>query len=180
MTPRFARATAAKTSSVSTSLFVVLLLLLSLCTGRSTPANKSALEKHFGSFLPKEASRCTTCHLPSDKKLPETLDEFPHNAFGDRLRSVRNGAGRSGQKQDIATALALVANEDADHDGVANEIEILLGRNPGDAKDTPDDNALRQAPIRQKEFAAFLASYRWEPFKPVRRPGVPQVKTGDG
>ena len=43
----------------------------------ATPANKAALERHYDKFLAKELARCTTCHLPSDKRDPENLDEFP-------------------------------------------------------------------------------------------------------
>jgi len=65
----------------------VLALLLAHAAS-ATPANKAALEKHYDKFLTRELARCTTCHLPSDNKNPESLDEFPHNPFGVRLRSV--------------------------------------------------------------------------------------------
>src|SRR5262245_273418 len=54
----------------------------------ATPSNKAALERHYEKFLRPELNRCTTCHLPSDVKDPKSLDEFPHNPFGDRLRSL--------------------------------------------------------------------------------------------
>lgn len=42
-----------------------------------TPANKAALEKHYDRFLARNLARCATCHLPSENKNPESLDEFP-------------------------------------------------------------------------------------------------------
>src|SRR5262245_43949634 len=100
-------------------------------TALATPANKTALAKHFDRFLVKELNRCTTCHLPSDKKSPETLAEFPHNPFGDRLRVLGEEPTRSGAKLSLPTRLARIAREDADGDGTDNETELLLGHNPG-------------------------------------------------
>jgi len=142
----------------------------------STPANKAALEKHYDRFLSKALNRCTTCHLPGDKKSPESLEEFPHNPFGDRLRNTRRELDQAGRKMDFTSRLALIAKEDADADGVDNETEILLGHNPGNAKDTPAAAELDQASGRRDEFAKFLAAYRWEPFQHVHRPEVPQPK----
>ena len=68
--------------------FIGALLALSVVISRATPANKAALEKHYDKFLSKNLARCTTCHLPSDNKNPESLDEFPHNPFGERLRAA--------------------------------------------------------------------------------------------
>ena len=69
-----------------------------------------------------------------------------------------------------------MAREDSDGDGVANEVELLLGRNPGDAKDKPPGKELSKASAKQTEFAKFLAAYRWRPFETVQRPAVPVVK----
>ena len=54
----------------------------------ATPVNKAGLERHYDKFLGAGLNRCTTCHQPSDKKDPQSLDEFPHNVFGDRLRKL--------------------------------------------------------------------------------------------
>jgi hypothetical protein len=153
---------------------VAVLLLLSPSL-HATPANKSALERHYAGFLSKDLNRCTTCHQPSEKKSPETLAEFPHNPFGHRLRLLGEKLAQAGASKDLPTRLGMVAREDADADGVDNETEILLGHNPGDSNDTPAATELRKAADRRLEFADFLASYRWQPFEAVRRPSVPQV-----
>ena len=156
-------------------LGVTVLALLAGPLG-ATPANKMALSKHYDKFLAKELNRCTTCHLPSDNKAPESLDDFPHNPFGHRLRMLGRDLAESGEKKDIPTRLARVAKEDSDGDGVANETELLLGHNPGDAQDKPSRKALAENKKRSAEFATYLASYRWRPFESVQRPTVPKVK----
>ena len=142
----------------------------------ATPANRAALDRSYDRFLAKELNRCTTCHLPSENKDPESLDEFPHNPFGDRLRRLGEELKSAGRPHDIATRLALVATEDADGDGTPNELEILLGHNPGSDKDKPSATELASAGERQAEFEKFTASYRWRPFETVRRPSVPTPK----
>jgi len=133
------------------------------------------MEKHYEKFLAKNLARCATCHLPSEHKNPESLEEFPHNPFGSRLRVVGKELSAAGKKKDIPARLKLVAREDADGDGVDNETELLLGHNPGDAKDAPTYEELADGVVKRAEFAAFLASYRWQPFEPVVRPGVPVI-----
>jgi hypothetical protein len=73
----------------------------------------------------------------------------------------------------------LVAKEDSDGDGIANEDEVLLGSNPGDAKDVPAAEAVAQLPAKRAEVQKFLASYRWRPFERVQRPALPKVKNED-
>jgi hypothetical protein len=136
---------------------------------RATPANKAALQRHFGPFLGKGLDRCTTCHLPSSNKSPESLDEFPHNPFGARLRAL-------GKSKSIGERVALIGKEDSDRDGVANEIELLLGHNPGDAEDVPTKKEVAGIAAQQGEFRKFLASYQWRPFDAVKQPPVPKVK----
>jgi hypothetical protein len=147
-------------------------LLIIPGAAHATPANKAALDKHYDRFLSKGLSRCTTCHLPNDNKAPESLDEFPHNPFGNRLRLVAKEFAAA--KPDIPVRLQRIAEEDSDGDGVDNQTEILLGRNPGDAGDKPED--LTQATARRAEFAKFLVSYRWRPFESVQRPAQPAIK----
>ncbi len=150
-------------------------LLLCGLTVHATPANRAALEKHYEKFLAKNLARCTTCHLPSEHKNPESLDEFPHNPFGVRLREAGRRMGADESKKDLPARLKLIAREDADGDGIENETELLLGHNPGDAMDAPTYAELADGVAKRAEFAAFLASYRWQPFEPVVRPGVPVI-----
>jgi hypothetical protein len=69
----------------------------------------------------------------------------------------------------------LVKREDTDGDGVDNETELLLGRNPGEKDDVPGRNELSAAKKRRAEFSAFLSSYRWQPFEVVKPPPVPKI-----
>src|SRR5689334_11521716 len=99
----------------------------------------------------KDLDRCTTCHLPSANKSPESLDEFPDNEFGKRLRA-------RGKAKTISERLTLVAKEDADGDGVSNVTVLLLGHNPGDAKDTATKDELATVGKLAAEFRKYLAS----------------------
>jgi hypothetical protein len=155
------------------------LLLLGTLPAMATPSNKAALERHYEKFLSKELSRCTTCHLPSDVKDPQSLDEFPHNPFGNRLKVLGEELAKEGKRKDIATRLAVVAREDADGDGVDNETELLLGKNPGDDKQTPTTEQIANSGERKAELAKFLASYRWRPFDRVQRPAIPQPQNSE-
>ena len=151
-------------------------VLASTLAAPATPANRAALESHFDRFLAKGLNHCTTCHLPSERKEPKSLEEFPHNAFGKRLRQLGEELAAAGKPTSLAARLNLIAAEDSDGDGVSNEVELLLGHNPGDAKDKPSSKELAQAKVRQAEFAKFAAAYRWRPFETVQRPSVPKVK----
>ncbi len=154
------------------------LLLAGVAHSPATPANRAALEHHYDRFLAKELNRCTTCHLPSERKEPKSLEEFPHNAFGQRLHALGKDLAAAAKPANLAARLALVAREDSDGDGVTNETELLLGRNPGDLKDKPPAKELSKASAKQAEVAKFLAAYRWRPFETVERPAVPVVKNG--
>ncbi|PYI88083.1 MAG: hypothetical protein DME26_04205, partial [Verrucomicrobia bacterium] len=150
-------------------------LLLFTLPVQATPANKAALERHYDKFLAKDLARCTTCHWPSENKNPESVDEFPHNPFGQRLRMVGKELAKAGKRKDIPARLKIVAKEDSDGDGVDNETELLLGHNPGDANDTPTKKELAQAQKRHVEFEKFLTSYRWQPFETVTPPAIPKI-----
>jgi len=140
-----------------------------LCS--ATPANLKSAEKYFDSFLGAQQAKCTLCHLPSDKASPQSLEEFPHNAFGNRLHELGESLKTEKQDATIAVRLAMIAKEDADKDGVANLAEILLGAMPGDPKSKPESMvALTE---KQRAWDKFLARYPWEPFKPLKRPSVP-------
>lgn len=155
---------------------VVLLLLAVIPALRATPANRAALGAHYDRFLAKDLNRCTTCHLPSERTDPLSLDEFPHNPFGHRLKRLGDEQVAAGKTRDLAQRLQQVAAEDSDGDGVANETELLLGSNPGQERDLPTAAALATLDERRAEFTAFLAAYRWRPFDSVERPPVPTTR----
>ncbi|MCB1275743.1 DUF1549 domain-containing protein, partial [Prosthecobacter sp.] len=130
----------------------------------ATPANKKAAANYFDHFLPATLADCTLCHLPSTNHAPESLEEFPHNAFGKELAAIK--------KKSLPERLKQIADKDSDADGVSNLVEILLGGHPGDAKVKPE--SLAQLDSKREAFDIFLARYAWEPFKPVKRPKIPE------
>ncbi|HSI34786.1 MAG TPA: DUF1549 domain-containing protein, partial [Tepidisphaeraceae bacterium] len=142
----------------------------------ATPANQAGLGRHYDRFLAKRLGACATCHLPTDRKNPESLEEIPHNPFGAALRRAGEELRAAGQKRDLPARLARVAGLDSDGDGVANEAELLLGHSPGDPKDTPRAAELSGLGEKRAALAAYLAGYRWQPFEVLARPGVPSVK----
>ena len=145
----------------------------------ATPANKAALLRHYERFLPKERQSCTTCHVRDDIKDPQSLDELPHNVFGARLRTLGDELKAAGQPKNLPARLAALASEDSDGDGIVNEVELLAGSNPGDAKDAASPERLALVAGQREELHKFLSTYRWEPFQRVRRPPVPTVKEAD-
>ena len=134
------------------------LLLFSAGNGMATPANKKALANHLD----------TTCHLPSKNHAPESLDKFPHNAFGDALRKL-------GEDSPLPDRIDQAANQDSDGDGVSNLTELLLGTFPGDKSDKPTEAQFAKAGEKADSFARFLQRYPWKPFQPVKHPEVPAV-----
>jgi hypothetical protein len=144
-------------------------------TALATPANKAAFERHFDRFLAKSLAACTTCHLPSDNKNPESLEEFPHNPFGDAVRKAGRHLLAEGKRRDMESRLLRIAADDSDGDGVDNQTEILLGHRPGDASDHPTPAELATIAPRRDAFATFLKSYKWRPFEPATRPAVPSA-----
>ena len=134
----------------------------------ATPANKKALANHLDHFLVERLNDCTTCHLPSKNHAPESLDEFPHNAFGEALRKL-------GEDSPLPDRIDQAANQDADGDGVSNLTELLLGTFPGDKSDKPTEAQFAKAGEKADSFARFLQRYPWKPFQPVKHPEVPAV-----
>jgi len=152
-----------------------LLFLFAVPPAVATPAHRAALERHYDRFLPRPLAQCRTCHLPSDNRFPDSLDEFPHNPFGNRLREFGEAHRADGKRPDLSTRLAAVAMEDADGDGVQNQLELMLGTSPGDPRDTPDPSQLSTISDKTSEFDRFLSGYRWRPFEPVVRPTIPHT-----
>lgn len=165
--------TVLRTASFQLWLVLLVIPIFGPPSAQATPANRAALAGHYDHFLPGTQARCRTCHLPSDRTAPERLEDFPHNPFGARLRELGTTPPAGGTAPNLATRLQQIAGEDSDHDGAANEVELLLGHNPGDAHDTPTADELRRAAGLTADFAKFLAGYRWRPFEPVQRPAVP-------
>src|SRR5687768_3793290 len=146
---------------------------------RATPANKAAFERHYDRFLPKALATCTTCHLPTDKKNPETIEEFPHNEFGKAVHKAGRLLLAEGKRRDMESRLLRIAADDADGDGADNQTEILLGHRPGDPSDKPSTAELEPFSSRRDAFAAFMKSYKWRPFEPATRPAVPALAGGE-
>lgn len=141
------------------------------------PAYLRALGDHYGDLLPSALKNCTTCHRPADpSKPPTSLENFPHNPFGDRLRRVADALRAEGKRTDIGTRLRRIAADDSDGDGVANQLELLAGHRPGEATDRPTAPEIAAARKVGVRLAAALAGYHWEPFVPVSRPAVPKPR----
>ncbi len=162
--------------AVPLNLAVVLLFLMPSGVLHSTPANKKAFERHMGPLFDAKLDNCATCHVHAEaEEGAHTLKDFPHNAFGEQLRAVKEVWKKEGKRASIGDRLVFVAKEDADGDGVNNLDEILLGRKPGDAKDFPDAKEKTQIDASADLFAKYLDRYPWRPFEQVKRPAVPEV-----
>jgi len=136
----------------------------------ATPANKTALSKHFGPFLPAALDSCAACHVKADPHGAESLKDFPHNEFGKALHQL-------GRKTKLADRITQLAKEDADGDGADNLTELLAGSKPGDARSTPGFTAAKLKSL-EDQFAKFSERYPWQPFETVKRPRVPDIATG--
>jgi hypothetical protein len=159
---------------------MLLLSCLALSPAEAKPQHLKSLAEHYGRFLPAALNNCATCHQPAVPGKPaDTLEGFPHNAFGAQLRKAGEELRAGGRRADISARLLAIAGQDADGDGAANELELLLGHAPGNPKDAPTAAERKAAAARQNALAQFLASYRWRPFEPVRRPPVPAVKRAE-
>jgi len=136
----------------------------------ATPANKKALAKVFGPHLPAQRDTCATCHVAAEAHGAESLEDFPHNAFGKALHSLDGP---------IRDRIGIALDEDSDGDGITNRDEILLGLPPGTPNQqgqVVDSTLLRE---KNETFASWQKRYPWEPFAPVIRPTVPVPENGD-
>ena len=160
-----------------------LLLSLAVCvlpsSATATPANKQAFSRYFGKYLPRSLDTCATCHVRAEANGAESLDEFPHNTFGNRLAAAADQLAKEGRDASIRDRLVLVANEDADGDGVSNLKEILGGTAPGNDSSKPDQATLGNLETLLVEFAEYSSRYQWRPFETVVRPDVPAVASTD-
>lgn len=154
------------TRAISSLSLPLICLALGVCSLSATPANKKALEKFFGPHLPAKLNNCGTCHVRSEAHGAESLEDFPHNAFGKALHALD---GR------IDARLQQLLESDTDQDGLANRDEILLGFAPGVASkqgQVADSTLLGQ---KRDAFSAFRNRYPWRPFEIVKRPPVPET-----
>ena len=152
-----------------------LLLLLIPQTASATPANRQALLRYLGPFQSEQVESCAVCHVRAKPDGAESLDEFPHNAFGDRLCILGEEKSDAAEELPLRDRLARIADEDADGDGVSNLSELLAGTLPGNGDDKPapaESERIRKLLI---DFAEFSSRYQWQPFKPVERPAVPEL-----
>ena len=160
-----------------------LILGLAVCvlpsSTSATPANKQAFARYFGKYLPNGLDTCATCHVRADANGAESLEEFPHNSFGDRLRAKAEQLAKDDRSTSIRDRLILVADEDADGDGVPNFHEILAGTSPGSDARKPDLAILKNLKTLIVEFGEYSSRYHWRPFEPVVRPEVPTVASTD-
>jgi hypothetical protein len=159
----------------------ILCFAATLCTSGAwaKPQYKEALGRYYGSFLDGALKRCATCHeVPRQDLSPadeaKLVEESPeHNAFGMRLRELGKHLAAKNQPADLAARLKAAADEDADGDGVPNEIELLAGTRPGDDTSKPPAQRIAAATAQQRELRA---QYRWEPWRTLTRPEVPAVR----
>lgn len=171
-----------RTLMVRSLLVAILLVLSSADSVSARPPYRQGLKRSYGDALPQTMQACSTCHLT--KEQVENTEEFdesapPHNVFGIRLANLEEELRSNAQAADIVTRIAQVGEEDADGDGVPNDVEILSNHNPGIATDKPDANGIALVANAVSEIVRQRVGYRWEPFQPVQRPSVPQVKHGE-
>src|SRR5262245_14644706 len=103
---------------------LALVLLLGVGPGvQARPAHKKALADYLGPFFKVRLNDCRTCHLPDAPGAAPESEEKPHNAFGARLKELRNELKKAGKPHDLAARLDALAEEDSDGDGVPNLIE---------------------------------------------------------
>src|SRR5262245_56320267 len=63
----------------------------SAAIAEARPAHKQAFADYFGHYLPRKLNDCRTCHLPDPPGVKlEEGSEKPHNAFGARLKAVKD------------------------------------------------------------------------------------------
>jgi len=154
--------------AMRTFLLVLFVIAFTTPNAMARPAHLKALTEYLGSFAVKSLNDCRVCHLADTP----AEGEKPHNRFGERLVAVKE----TSKKSDIVVRLELIADEDADGDGVSNLAEMLVGRQPGDAKDVPTaeqkTESIQHIAQFRKERALIAA---WTPFEPVKRPTIQSI-----
>src|SRR5260370_15743828 len=143
---------------------------------QARPGYKQALAQYFEAYLPKNLNACTTCHMP-DPKEKKSEDDYdkPHNAFGARLKAVKDELRKAGKGATIDARLDAILDEDSDGDGVSNLLEILTGHAPGDKADRRTEKELADAKPKLVEFLRVTQGYPSGPCDVVKRSAVPKV-----
>jgi hypothetical protein len=152
---------------------VIALLGLAVARAEGRPAHKKALAEHLGPLLSRKLNDCRTCHVVAAADADP--EEKPHNPFGARLKAVRGERRKAGATTGITDRLEAIADEDSDGDGVSNLLELLAGRYPGEADDTPTPDELAAARVTLVRFRNANGGDHWSPFEPVKRPAIPAV-----
>ena len=157
------------------------LLLLMLCisitsNAHANPANRRAFARYFGSYLTEDLNSCSTCHVRAHADGAESLDEFPHNAFGNQLRIEEEILHKAKRDTSIELRLKVLAEKDTDGDGFSNLQEILMGTAPGDKTKFPGAGSADKMQKLTSKFTEFQNRYSWKRFKPIKRPEVPIVE----
>lgn len=157
--------------------FLSALLFLGSNTLVANPVHRSAFEKHFGSLLASELQGCKLCHLGDGHDQPSSLDEFPHNPFGDHLRRIGEDLSDSGEDDSIANRFENLADADSDQDGVTNLTELLLGSHPGNKESVPDAEQLHRKDQLIAAYEELRSGYTWRPFDVIKQPAVPVMES---
>jgi len=155
------------------------LLLIAMGAGPTlaNPANRAALATHFGDLMAADLQSCLLCHVGEHGEGASSLDEFPHNAFGDAMRIAGEQLLDAGKDDAMSERMQLLAAADADGDGITNLLEILLGSHPGDPNHVPSQSDLDRSAELLSAYQSRLLRYRWRPFERVQRPAVPDGVT---
>src|SRR5262245_1547962 len=152
-------------------------LFIATASAQARPAHKLVFGEYFGQYLPRKLNDCPTCHLPDPPGAKQDPDaDKPHNAFGARLKAVKEELRKAGKRTGIEARLDAILNEDSDGDGVSNLIEILTGHFPGDKDDRPSPAKLADSAKLVTAFLKAKNGYPWRPFEVVKRPAIPKLK----
>jgi hypothetical protein len=172
--PEFERKIAMQMRARGTGALVLILAGLALPSAQAHPRYRKELSEYFGPPLAARLNNCRTCHVTRGDD--DQANGRVRNPFGARLHEVRDDLRKDGKKTKIPNRIEAVADEDSDHDGVANLIELLTGHFPGEADDTPTADEVARGKAGLDAFKKAHPASAWNPFDPVRRPGLPEVK----
>ena len=154
-------------------IVMIVILGLAVAKAEARPAHKKALADRLGALMTRKLNDCRTCHVPAGPD--DDPEDKPHNPFGARMKAVHTELERAGSKTGISKRLDAIADEDSDGDGVANLLELLAGRYPGEADDTPSAAELAAARKALVAFRKGDGGDEWSPFDRFKRPDVPKV-----